>query len=89
MAIMGTCSTCGAETMDYLCPECLAVELERLEALEQRLREIIGQPEGPGPTCWLCKQPVVGDIHYQGGRHEFPSHRECLVTIERSKDGGI
>lgn len=40
MAICGTCKVpgCGGDTVDYVCPECQAREIERLETA---LREII------------------------------------------------
>lgn len=42
------------------------------------------------PVCWLCKKPIKPHkVHYQAGQRQFPSHKNCLVTIKRSKDGGI
>lgn len=41
------------------------------------------------PICWLCKKPIKGVVHYQGGQYTHPSHKKCIVSIKRSKDGGI
>jgi hypothetical protein len=56
-----------------------------------RITAVKGEGRGKKdlPVCWLCKKPIRGKVYYQGGQLTHPSHRECLVVIERSKDGGI
>ncbi len=43
----------------------------------------------PRPVCWLCKKPIKGLPHYQGGSRDHPCHKKCRIVIKMSRDGGI
>ena len=44
----------------------------------------------PEVICWLCKKPIKGKPHFQGGSLELPSHKKCLVGVKPDKrTGGI
>ncbi len=48
----------------------------------------VGKSAKVAVNCWLCKKPINGQVHYQGGSTAHPSHRKCLVSIKRSEKHG-
>jgi len=38
MPIMGTCETCGGETMDYCCVACMSLRIRELEEENEQLK---------------------------------------------------
>lgn len=53
---------------------------------QARAGEFVKDPTKPSrPVCWLCKKPIKGKVHLQGGSHDHPAHKGCLVTIDPRK----
>lgn len=81
----------------YRCPGRVLTWPAEVDALWERLTDAVMEADAllnrleaeksTLPVCWLCRKPIEGEVCYQAGRKEFPSHREHLVTVGQEKEG--